>query len=248
MVEIPKNRLEKYKNLHRENASEAFINLHPIQRGGILTEAARKALLEWGDGYSTCDWCPPKTARLDMIHNPPISEFLEDVAHFLGMDVARVVTRCREAKFIVFNSLAKPGDYIIIDSLAHYTTYLAAEAAKLQIKEVPHSGYPEYKINPDSYAEKIEEVKKETGKSPALTFLTHVDYLFGNLNEVTPISKISHEYDIPFVLNGAYTAGIMPIDGQALGTDVLVSSGHKSWAAAAPTGILALTTEMSNKS
>ena len=247
MVDVPSNRLEKYKNLHRENAGEGMINLHPIQRGGILTEAARKALVEWGDGYSTCDWCPPKTARLDMIHDPPISEFLEDVAMFLGMDIARVVTRCREAKFIAFSSLAKPGDYIVIDSLAHYTTYLAAEAAGLKIKEVPHNGYPEYRINPNAYAEKIEEVRKETGKAPAFTFLTHVDYLFGNVNDVAPVSMISHDAGIPFILNGAYTAGIMPLDGRALGADVLVGSGHKSWAASAPTGILAMTKEIAEK-
>jgi Sep-tRNA:Cys-tRNA synthetase len=224
-----------------------YINLHPIQRGGILTEAARNALPEWGDGYSTCDWCPPKTARLDMIHDPPISEFLEDLAQFLNMEVARVVTRCREAKFITFYSLAKPGDYVVVDSLAHYTTYIAAEAAGLKVKEVPHNGYPEYRINPDDYALKIEEVKKETGKPPAMVFLTHVDYLFGNMNEPSRVAKIAHDQGIPFMLNCAYTAGIMPTDGKALGADVIVSSGHKSWAAAAPTGILAVTKELSEK-
>jgi len=36
----------------------------------------------------------------------------------------------------------------------------------------------------------------------------------------------------------------MPIDGEKLGADILVSSGHKSWAASAPTGILALKDEL----
>jgi len=108
MPTIPKERLTRYLNLHRDFAPEKYVNIHPIQRGGILTESARKALAEFGDGYSTCDWCPPKAARLDMIKNPPIKEFLEDLAVFLNMDVARVVTRCREAKFIAFSTLGGP--------------------------------------------------------------------------------------------------------------------------------------------
>ncbi len=246
MTTISKDRLQKYTRLKRE-FSKGYINLNPIQRGGILTDAARKALLEFGDGYSTCDWCPPKTARLDMIKRPPINDFLIDCASFLGMDVVRIVTRCREAKFIAFSMLAKPGDYVVVDSLAHYSTYLAAEAVGLRIKEVPHNGYPEYRLNLDAYAEKIEEVKQETGKLPAVVLLTHVDYLYGNLNNAKIVGNICKEYNTPFLLNAAYTAGVMPVDGKALGVDILVSSGHKSWAASAPTGILALTEEMAEK-
>jgi len=247
MPAIPKENLEQYLHLHRDFSEERYINLHPIQRGGILSEAARKVLLEFGDGYSTCDWCPPKTARLDMIEKPPISRFLVDLATFLGMDVARVVTRCREAKFMAFSALGKPGDFVVVDGLAHYSTYLAAELAGLRVKEVPHSGYPEFRVDLDGYADKIEEVKKETGKLPAVILLTHVDYLYGNLNDATVVAKISSEYEVPFLLNAAYTAGVMPVDGKKWGADILVGSGHKSWAASAPTGILALTKEMADR-
>ncbi|TKJ25939.1 MAG: O-phospho-L-seryl-tRNA:Cys-tRNA synthase [Hadesarchaea archaeon B3_Hades] len=244
MPKIPKERLEKYLNLQREFKEERYINLHPIQRGGVLTDAARKALLEFADGYSTCDWCPPKAARLDAIERPPIAQFMQDLAEFLCMDVARVVTRCREAQFIAFATLGEPGDYVVVDGLAHYSTYIAAELARLEVKEVPHSGHPEFKLDLDAYADKIEEVKRETGKLPAAVLLTHVDYLYGNLNDAAVVGKICKKYEIPFILNAAYTGGVMPIDGKKLDVDILVSSGHKSWAASAPTGILALKEEL----
>ena len=38
--------LEKYRNLHRETAG--MLNVHPIQRGGILTPEARAVLAEFG--------------------------------------------------------------------------------------------------------------------------------------------------------------------------------------------------------
>jgi Sep-tRNA:Cys-tRNA synthetase len=75
-MKIPQDRLNRYIGLKRDFAEEEYINLQPIQRGGILTEEARRAILEFGDGYSTCDWCPPKTARLDMITDPPTSQGL----------------------------------------------------------------------------------------------------------------------------------------------------------------------------
>jgi len=246
-MKIPRERLEKYKGLKRDFAEEDYINLQPIQRGGILTEEAMRVILEFGDGYSTCDWCPPKTARLDMIKSPPIQDFYEDLAEFLGMDIARVVTRCREAKFIAFRMLGKPGDYVVLDSTAHYSTYIAAELADMKVKEVPNSGPPDFKVDLNAYASKIEEVKKESGRLPAAVLLTHVDYLYGNLNDAKTVSKIAREYGVPFILNCAYTAGVMPLDGKELGADIITSSGHKSWAASAPTGILALNRSLEDK-
>jgi Sep-tRNA:Cys-tRNA synthetase len=246
-VRIEKERLERYRNLKRDFREDRYINLNPIQRGGVLTPEAREALLEFGDGYSTCDWCPPKTARLDKIERPPIANFYEDLAKFLGMDVARVVTRCREAKFIAFWMLGEPGDYVVVDSLAHYSTYIAAELARLRVKEVPNSGHPEFRIDLNAYAEKIEEVRRETGRPPALVVLTHVDSYYGNMNDARCVAEIAHEHGVPFLLNAAYTAGVMPVDGKELGVDIIVSSGHKSWAASAPTGILAMTSEMAER-
>jgi Sep-tRNA:Cys-tRNA synthetase len=246
-LKIPQDRLNRYKGMRRDFTEEDHINLQPIQRGGVLTEEARRAILEFADGYSTCDWCPPKTARLDMITNPPIQHFYQDLAEFLGMDVARVVTRCREAKFIAFKMLGNPGDYVVLDSTAHYSSYLAAELAGLRVKEVPNSGPPEYRLDTSAYASKIEEVRAETGKAPAALLLTHVDYLYGNLNEVKDVSRVAKDNGVPLILNCAYSAGVMPVDGRELGVDIITSSGHKSWAASAPTGILAISKSLEEK-
>jgi Sep-tRNA:Cys-tRNA synthetase len=143
--------------------------------------------------------------------------------------------------------LGKPGDTIVVDGLAHYSTYTAAELAGLNVKEVPHSGYPEFKVDLNAYADKIEEVKKETKKLPALVLLTHVDYIYGNLNDAAVVGKTCKEYGVPFLLNAAYTAGVMPIDGKKLGADIIVSSGHKSWAASAPTGIIAMKEDIADE-
>jgi Sep-tRNA:Cys-tRNA synthetase len=241
MVEI---NVDKYKNLRRE-IGEDWINVHPIQRGGILPKETRETLLSFADGYSVCDYCIE--GRVDLIKKPPIADFAGDVAKFLNMDEVRFTSGARHAQWMVLKSITKPGDTIIIDSLAHYTTYMAAELNDLNIVEIPHSGYPEFRINVEDYATKIEEVKSQTGKLPAAIFLTHVDYRYGNLADAEAAGKIAEKYDVPFILNAAYSAGVMPVDGKKLRADFLTASGHKSWAASGPIGILATTYEFSEK-
>lgn len=236
--------LDRYKNLRRE-VDESWINLHPIQRGGILPPETRETLLSFADGYSVCDYC--LEGRVDLIKKPPIFDFADDVAKFLNMDEVRFTSGVRHAKSVIFRCIANAGDTIVIDSLAHYTTYIAAEVNGLNIVEVPHGGYPEFKVEAEEYASKIEEVKRDTGKLPAAILLTHVDYRYGNLADAAAVGKIAKQYDVPYVLNAAYTAGVMPVDGKELGADFLTCSGHKSWAASGPIGILATTYEFADK-
>ncbi|MEO2240566.1 MAG: O-phospho-L-seryl-tRNA:Cys-tRNA synthase, partial [Euryarchaeota archaeon] len=48
--------LDRYRRLVRDT-ERRYINVNPIQRGGVLTPEAKKALIEFGDGYSVCDFC-----------------------------------------------------------------------------------------------------------------------------------------------------------------------------------------------
>ncbi len=234
---------KKYATLSRQ-VNENFINIHPIQRGGVLTPEAQKVLLEYGDGYSLCDNC--LKGRIDLIKNPPIDEFLIDFAKFIDMDNAMPTGAARDAKRMAITALKErfpERKTVIIDSLAHYSTYLAIELNKLKIKEVPNSGDTYFEINPEDYRTKIEEVKKEEGVTPLLVLLTHVDYQYGNYNDPKPIGDISKEYDVPFLLNAAYSAGILPVFGRELGVDLLSCSGHKSMAASGPIGMLGFSDE-----
>ena len=225
--------LQKLRELEREHLG--LINLDPLQRGGILSPEARKALDMWGDGYSVCDFC---TGRLDLIRSPPIFTFVYEVLpKFLEIDIARVTNGAREGKFIVMHSICKPGDTIVIDKNAHYTTYVAAERAGLNLKIVPNSGYPEFRINPEDYAKAIDEVKTETGRVPSLTLLTYPDGNYGNLVDAKKVARISHEQDVPFLLNAAYGIGRMPISCKEIDCDFVVGSGHKSMASSGPVGV-----------
>ena len=223
---------------------EEFINIHPIQAAGRLTPEARKAIISYGDGYSTCDYCR-KPFRLDKITRPPIEEFHQDLAKFVNMDQARVVPGARRGFQAVTQSLVEKGDSVIVSSLAHYTEFLAVEVAGGVVKEVPQN--ESHVITAEATRQKIEDVRKETGKLPALIMIDHFDYQFANEHDVYGIARVAKEYGVPFLYNGAYTVGIKPVDGKKIGADFIVGSAHKSMASVAPSGVLATTDEWAPK-
>ena len=227
-------------DIEARDVEEMYINIDPIQAGGRLTADAMKAAISFGDGYSVCDNCrnPP---RLDYIQKPPIAQFHADLATWLNMDTARVVPGARRGFQAVASTYVEKGDPVIVTSLAHYTEFMAIEAAGGIPREIPKDA--KNHITPDAAAEKIEAVIREFSRTPPLLFVDHVDYQFGNVHDVAGIAKVAHQYDIPVLVNGAYTVGIMPVDGKALGADFVVGSGHKSMAAPAPSGVLATTKE-----
>lgn len=232
------------ENLETRAREELFINVNPIQAAGKLTPEAMKALISYGDGYSTCDWCR-KPFRLDKIDKPPIAEFHLNLAKFVGMDEARVVPGARRGFQAVVSTLVDEGDTVIVSALSHYTEFLSVEQAGGTVREVPlsddniHTG--------KNTAQKIEQLKKETGALPRLIIADHFDYMLGNEHEVEEIAKVADDYSIPFLYNGAYSIGVMPINGKKIGADFVVGSGHKSFASPAPSGMLATTDKWADK-
>jgi Sep-tRNA:Cys-tRNA synthetase len=222
--------LQKLSRLRREH--KGLINLMPLQTGGMLTDAAREALVEFGDGYSVCDFCE---GVLCSISNPPIRDFVQEVLPpFLGCEVATITHGAREAKFIVMHSVAKPGDIILVDGNRHYTTFVAAERVGLNIIEVPHSGHPEFRIDVNEYESLIKK------HAPKLILLTYPDGNYGNFPDARRLGEITQDYNIPYILNGAYAVGRMPISMEEMKADFIIGSGHKSMAAAGPVGVLGM--------
>lgn len=214
-------------------------------RGGMVPEDVRRELFEdWaGVGYIACHDC--LEGRSSLCGRPPIKSFLEKIAAFYGGDAAEHTFGCRTAKFAVMravrNAVENTSDYadvIVIDANSHYSTNIAAELNKFRTVEVPHAGYPLYTIDAAGYDEKIKEIKRTMGKPPALAVATHADPYYGNLAPVADIGAVCREHDVPFLVNAAYTAGVIPIDMRAMNADFLSVSAHKSMASLAPLGFV----------
>lgn len=228
------------------------IIINALMRGGIVPKDVQKRLFEegWAEiGYDVCFDCIE--GRSSLITKPPIKSFLNEVAKFFGGDVAEHTFGCRAAQFAVMRTISDhvvvEGEKIVIaDPNSHYSTNIAAEMCNLKVVEPPHTGYPEYKVKAEGFVEKIEEVEKEHGK-PALVMCTHADPYYGNLAPVSEIGKICQEYEIPYMVNAAYTGGVKPINMKDMNADFLTLSAHKSMASIGPSGFLVTNYEWSKK-
>jgi Sep-tRNA:Cys-tRNA synthetase len=231
-------------DIDARDVEELYINIDPIQAGGRLTPEALKAVIAFGDGYSVCDQCL-KPFRLDFIKKPPIADFHRDLAEWLNMDEVRLVPGARRGFQAVAHTLVRPGDPVLLTALSHYTEFVALEQSGGVIREIPKDEHNH--ITPENAAAKIEAVTREFGRTPAVIFVEHVDYQFGNVHDIQGIARVAHQYDVPVLLNGAYSVGIMPVDGKRFGVDFVVGSGHKSMAAPAPSGLVAATGDYAEK-
>jgi len=227
-------------NIDTREVEELYVNIDPIQAGGRLTNEAQKAVIAYSDGYSVCDHCL-KPFRLDYIKKPPIAQFHEECAEWLNMDQLRVVPGARRGFQAVAGSLVQKGDPVILTALSHYTEFVSVEQSGGIPCEIPAD--ENNHITGENAAEKIEEVIAKFGRTPPLLYVEHVDYQYGHIHDIKGVVKAAHQYDIPVLLNGAYSVGIMPVDGKELGVDFIVGSGHKSMAAPAPSGVLAANEE-----
>jgi len=238
--------LQRYGEL--KNQYKNCIIVHPIMTGGIVPDEVKKRLLEeeWiRIGYAVCFDCIE--GRSSLIAKPPIRDFLASIAEFFGGDIAEHTFGCRAAQFTVMKTI---GDYVesegsrdytkvvIADPLCHYTTAIAAEMTGFRLVEPPYSGYPDYKVEAKGFIDRIEEIRRTSGKLPGLIAVTHVEPYYGNMNPVEEVGKIAKEYEIPYMVNAAYTAGIMPINMKNFQADFLTVSAHKSMASLGPLGFL----------
>ncbi|MBY0513577.1 MAG: aminotransferase class V-fold PLP-dependent enzyme, partial [Gemmataceae bacterium] len=71
-----------------------------------------------------------------------------------------------------------------------------------------------------------------------LIALTHASNVLGTIQPVGDVGRIAREHDLLFLVDAAQTAGVVPIDVQALCVDLLAFPGHKSLLGPTGTGAL----------
>jgi selenocysteine lyase/cysteine desulfurase len=71
-----------------------------------------------------------------------------------------------------------------------------------------------------------------------LVAVTHASNVLGTVQPVAEVGRLCREHDLLFVVDAAQTAGVVPIDVQAMHIDLLALPGHKSLLGPTGTGAL----------
>lgn len=166
-------------------------------------------------------------------------EARESVAEFIGAgDSSRVIFTCNAtaALNLAILGLPNPGDHIVTTSMDHNS--VARPLARLEDKR----GVLVTRVDADregivTASSVLEAVRPET----ALVILTHASNVTGTIQPVEEVSlglRSLGENRPRLLVDAAQTAGVLPIDVERTGIDLLAVPGHKTLYGPYGTGFL----------
>lgn len=127
-----------------------------------------------------------------------------------------------ESLNIAIKGLFQAGDHVITTVLEHNSVLRPLYECREKGVELTILGCDE-KGN-ISY-EELEQAVRENTRA---VVCTHASNLTGNMIDPYRVGEITGRHGILYVLDASQTAGVWPIDVQAMGIDVLCFTGHKS--------------------
>jgi aspartate aminotransferase-like enzyme len=140
---------------------------------------------------------------------------------------------CTDALNMAFKGLLNEGDHVITTDLEHNSV-----SRPLRIMELAGK-ISVTKINADAQGFiDPEQIKNAIGPKTRLVALTHASNVLGTIQPITEVGTICREKNIIFLVDGAQTAGVVPIDIKAQKIDLLACPGHKCLFGPTGTGFL----------
>lgn len=73
----------------------------------------------------------------------------------------------------------------------------------------------------------LSEVEKSIRPETKALIFTHASNVTGNANDLYALGKIAKKHDLLFIVDASQTAGVLPIDMQEMGIDIVAFTGHK---------------------
>ena len=139
-----------------------------------------------------------------------------------------------EALNIALYGLLSPGDHVISTDLEHNS--VLRPLYDLQTRGVFVDFVPADRLGNVRY-EDFEALFRENTKA---IVCTHASNLTGNVLDIARISEIAHARGALLIVDASQSAGVIPIDMQKMGIDVLCFTGHKGLMGPQGTGGLCL--------
>jgi cysteine desulfurase family protein len=148
-----------------------------------------------------------RLARLFRVNNPNDIAFTMNTTHALNLAI---------------QGLLKPGDHVIATSLEHNSVRRPLEALKRKI------GIDVTYVPTDTKGMlKREAVEEAITARTKLIAVTHSSNLLGTIIPISEIGEIARRRNIKLLVDSAQSAGVLPIDVEGMGIDLLAFPGHK---------------------
>lgn len=140
---------------------------------------------------------------------------------------------CTDALNMAIKGVLREGDHVITTNLEHNSISRPLRALELAgvitLIRVPADGGGT--VDPDA-------IRKSLTPKTRLIAVTHASNVLGTVQPVADFGRIAKERDALLLVDAAQTAGVIPIDLQAMNIDLLAFPGHKSLMGPTGTGAL----------
>ena len=153
----------------------------------------------------------------------------------------RIAFTCNDTEALntAIFGLFGPGDHVITTVCEHNSVLrplyaLEKQGLELSVIPVDVSGRIDY--------DRMEAAVRENTRA---VVVTHASNLTGNITDLARVCEIAERHSLRLIVDAAQTAGILPINVQKSGIDVLCFSGHKGLLGPQGTGGIYVRPELS---
>ena len=149
-----------------------------------------------------------------------IAETQEVLADFFNIENPDRIAFTQNATYalnMAISGLLRPRDHVVMTSMEHNSVLRPVHRiCSYTLVEANRNG----EINPA-------DIRRAIRKNTRLVVTTHASNVCGTIMPVREIGAICKRYNIPYLLDAAQTAGIIPIDARQMNLAMLAFSGHK---------------------
>ncbi len=141
-----------------------------------------------------------------------------------------MTSNCTHGLNIAIGTLVKPGARVVVSGFEHnaVTRPLYARNAKLTV-----AGRKLF-----DWENTLEEWEAALKKGADAAVFTHVSNVFGYILPVKELAALCRQYSVPFAIDAAQSAGMLPVALRELGADFIAMPGHKGLLGPQGTGLL----------
>ncbi len=143
---------------------------------------------------------------------------------FNGTNYERLIFsyNASEALNIVFDGLLRKGDHVVTTNLEHNSVLRPLHHKMIDgVAEVTHIPY-----NAKGYINPA-DIKAAIKDNTRMVIINHASNVIGTVQPIEEVGKICKEAGVIFAVDASQSAGLIPIDVQAMNIDVVAFTGHK---------------------
>ena len=156
----------------------------------------------------------------------------EAAGEMFGCDPEQVVltANCTQGLNMAIRTLVKPGDRVVVSGFEHNAV---TRPLHLLGAEMIVAGRKLF-----DWEDTINEWKQALDRKPKAAVFTHVSNVFGYILPVEQLAAMCRARNVPFIIDAAQSAGVLPLSLKNLEADFIAMPGHKGLLGPTGTGLL----------